>query len=225
MEFNPKGIFPRLLSVSILKSLSFGLLLSFAAFCHGVKAQSAEGRPVARLITAVPTYTRPRRVNPGTNTAPSNSVPAPRTTPVRPVANSPSLAEANPIERRAFEETNRERIKNGLPPFVWDAELCQMARNHSADMGKQGYFSHVSPNGERLRDRARAVGIVHYQVLGENIAYNLGYDDPGAFAVERWMISPGHRANILHPGFQAMAIGTFVAPDGSVYLTQSFITR
>jgi len=205
-----------------LKYFSFWLVLcGFAVFCQSVKGQTTEGRPVARLITAAPTYSRPRRVDPNANTTAPNNV----ATPVVPVATSPSLAEANPIEKRAFEETNRERVKNGLPPFVWDAELCQMARNHSTEMGKQGYFSHVSPNGERLRDRARAVGIVHYQVLGENIAYNLGYDDPGAFAVERWMISPGHRANILHPGFQAMAIGTYVAPDGAVYLTQSFITR
>jgi uncharacterized protein YkwD len=53
----------------------------------------------------------------------------------------------------------------------------------------------------------------------------MGYDDPGGFAVERWMVSPGHRANILHAGFQAMAVGTFVAPDGSIYLTQTFVTR
>ena len=45
------------------------------------------------------------------------------------------------------------------------------------------------------------------------------------FAVERWMASDKHRANILSPEFKAMAIGSFVAPDGSVYLTQTFITR
>ena len=38
---------------------------------------------------------------------------------------------------------------------------------------------------------------LYYKVLGENIAYNFGFDDPGGFAVERWMLSPGHRANIL----------------------------
>jgi uncharacterized protein YkwD len=62
-------------------------------------------------------------------------------------------------------------------------------------------------------------------VLGENIAYNKGYDDPGAFAVERWMLSSVHRGNILYPGFQASAIGSYVSTDGSVYLTQVFITR
>jgi len=39
------------------------------------------------------------------------------------------------------------------------------------------------------------------------------------------MTSPGHRANILYAGFTSMAVGTFVAPDGSVFLTQTFITR
>jgi uncharacterized protein YkwD len=77
----------------------------------------------------------------------------------------------------------------------------------------------------QLKERARANGIAHFRVIGENIAYNKGYDDPGGFAVERWMISSGHRANILYVGFQASAIGSYVSADGSVYLTQVFITR
>jgi uncharacterized protein YkwD len=39
------------------------------------------------------------------------------------------------------------------------------------------------------------------------------------------MLSPKHRENIMSREFRAMAIGSFVAPDGSVYLTQTFITR
>jgi hypothetical protein len=39
------------------------------------------------------------------------------------------------------------------------------------------------------------------------------------------MISPAHRANILYVGFQAVATGSFVSSDGSVYITQIFITR
>ena len=69
------------------------------------------------------------------------------------------------------------------------------------------------------------MGIARFRVIGENIAYNKGYDDPGGFAVERWMISGGHRANILYVGFQASAIGSYVSSDGSVYLTQVFIAR
>jgi uncharacterized protein YkwD len=166
--------------------------------------QETKSQPVARLIT---------RFAPATS---SSTVSANA---------SPTLAEASAIERRAFEQTNAMRVQNGLPPLAWDADVCRMARVHSESMSRLNYFSHTTPDGQRLRDRARAAGIVTYTVLGENIAYNQGYEDPGAFAVERWMASDKHRANILSPEFRAMAIGTFVAPDGSVYLTQTFITR
>jgi len=137
---------------------------------------------------------------------------------------SPSIDEATTIERRAFERTNQERFKAGLAPLVWDADLCRMARAHSESMARLNFFAHETPEGLRLKERARALGL-HFRVIAENIAYNKGYEDPGAFAVERWMISAGHRANILYVGFQGSAIGSHVAADGSVYLTQVFINR
>jgi len=150
-------------------------------------------------------------------------------TSVRPVAVKSSTpatpVEPNDIEKRAFEQTNFVRVKNGLPPFVWDADICRMARTHSESMSRYKYFSHVTPEGLRLGDRARAAGILQFSVLGENIAYSQGYDDPAAYMVEQWMQSTKHRANILSTEFRAMAIGSFVAPDGSIYLTQTFITR
>ena len=177
--------------------------LILGAFCHPVLAQEAKPQSVARLIGA-----SPEKPSVLVSTLPG-----------------PSLDEANAIERRAFEQTNLIRVRHGLAPFVWDADICRMARTHSESMSRLGFFSHITPSGRRLRDRARAAGISQFSVLGENIAYNQGYDDPGAFAVERWMLSPKHRANILSREFRAMAIGSFVAPDGSVYLTQTFITR
>ena len=198
---------------SVYKILSILVFLFTAALiCPTAHAQNGETRPVARLITSAH-YSSPRRAKSG----PDLSVPA--------TALLPSVEDANATERRAFDKTNQVRMQNGLSPLVWDADLCRMARANSENMARLGYFSHVSPGGSRLRDRARAVGILRYSVLGENIAYNQGYDDPGSFAVERWMVSPGHRANILSLEFQASAIGAFVAADGSVYLTQVFLTR
>jgi uncharacterized protein YkwD len=169
------------------------------ACCQFSLGQEAKSQPVARLITSI--------------------------APVTKITSSPAMLAPNEIEKRAFEETNLVRTQNGLPPLTWDGDVCRMARIHSESMSRQGYFSHVTPEGLRLRDRAKVVGILRYVVLGENIAYNQGYDDPGAFAVERWMASDKHRANILSPEYKSMAIGSFVAPDGSVYLTQTFITR
>jgi len=179
-------------------------LLPIFALILGLYGQSAlaqEARPlhVARLITSI---------------TPLTAKPAPT-----------AAVEPNEIEKRVFEQTNIMRVKNGLPPFLWDSAVCRMARIHSESMSRLGYFSHVTPEGLRLRDRARVAGILQYAVLGENIAYNQGYEDPGAFAVEKWMESSKHRANILSPEFRAMAIGSFIGPDGSVYLTQTFITR
>jgi uncharacterized protein YkwD len=184
------------------------LLLLFVCLlgCQVALGQEAKSQPVARLIT---------RFTPATKPTASSVTPSA----------SPTLAEASDIERRAFEQTNIVRVQHGLQPLVWDADICRMARIHSESMSRLNYFAHDTPDGLRLRDRARAAGILTYTVLGENIAYNQGYEDPGAFAVERWMASEKHRANILSNEFHAMAIGTYVAPDGSVFLTQTFITR
>jgi uncharacterized protein YkwD len=135
------------------------------------------------------------------------------------------LAEASEIEQRAFQSTNDARREKGLELLVWDPELCRMARLHSEQMVRQNFFSHESPDGQRMTDRARALGIAHFRMLGENIAYNQGFDDPGSFAVAEWLTSPGHRANILNAQFRQSAIGVFVAPDKTVYFTQEFIAR
>jgi uncharacterized protein YkwD len=140
-------------------------------------------------------------------------------------ADGPPLQKATPIERRAFELINKARQEKGLSPLGWDSGLCRMARSHSEDMAQRRFFSHETPDGLRMNDRARSFGIEDFKLLAENIAANQGFDDPGAFAVEQWLRSPGHRANILNPRFEQSAIGVSVGADGTVFLTQEFITR
>lgn len=187
------------------------LFLTCCAMTAATLGQTPNAIPVARLLSIPkrPVATsRPRRVLGLTASA-----------------KGPALSEVTEIERRAFEMTNTARLQNNLAPLAWDPELCRMARFHSENMVRLGFFSHETPDGLHLKDRAHAVGIAHFHVLGENIAYNQGFDDPGAFTVGRWMLSPGHRANILSREFQQSAIGAYVAPDGTVYLTQEFIAR
>jgi uncharacterized protein YkwD len=208
--------------------LLLALLLSLFAICQTAAAQNIQPRPVARLIsepTAASGYARPRRVKPEESVASTNTTSAVRHSAEAAASNLPSLDDATPIERRAFEQTNQARVENGLPEVEWDSELCRMARDHSEKMAQQGMLTHQTPEGMQLKERARRNGILHFRVIGENLAFNKGYKDPGAFAVERWLGSSGHRANILYVGFQAAAIGSYVAADGSVYLTQVFIAR
>ncbi|MCM3871274.1 MAG: CAP domain-containing protein [Pyrinomonadaceae bacterium] len=180
-----------------------------------VSAQTVPARPVARLITGTTDevgHSRPRRVNvPASDTASTS-------------ATIPSIKQATETERKAFAATNEMRARSGFSPLSWDGELSRMARDHSENMARLGFFAHETPEGLRLKDRARAARI-RFQVIGENIAYNEGVDDPGTFAVQRWMISSGHRANILSREFRASGVGSFITADGRVYITQIFIAR
>jgi uncharacterized protein YkwD len=193
------------------------VLLGVLAFCFTGSAQTLRPVPLARLVSESASElahasSRADSTAEGLSTGSGLVV-------------LPSISDATVIERRAFERTNEEREKVGLAPLVWDAALFRMARIHSENMARLNFFAHETPEGLQLKDRARSIGIPHFRVIAENIAYNKGYQDPGAFAVERWMISAGHRANILYVGFQASAIGSYVSTDGSVYLTQVFINR
>lgn len=198
-------------SLNITRKLSFFLTL-FAVTAAATAAQEVARAPVPRLVdwrAGEITFARPRLV-----AAPEAEAALPY-----------SFHQATAIERIVFDLTNEERMANGLLPLAWDSELCRLARQHSEDMSDRRYFDHETPEGLLPKDRARAAGLRGFRVIAENIAYNKGYENPGAYAVQRWMKSSGHRANILHSSFQYSAIGSHVASDGSVYLTQVFISR
>lgn len=197
------------LSLGFSVSLVFLISSSYGPRCF--LAQTPQVAPAARLL-----------VSPGNNARSSRA---------RGISSGseaeghPALSDSTEIEKRAFEMTNTIRLQNGFAPLAWDPALCKMARALSEQMVRLGFFSHETPDGSRLKARARAAGIAHFRVLGENIAYNHGADDPGASAVKRWMLSPGHRANLLSTEFDRSAVGSFIAPDGAVYITQEFIKR
>lgn len=209
------------LSIPSVLKFPFGLLI-FCLFAPNLwlraSAQSLPSPPVARLISNTSSetnYTRPRRVN--VRTTDTDHPEASST-----VVSSSTLLRVT--ERQAFASTNEIRERNGVSLLTWDNELTRMARAHSEKMARLGFFGHETPEGLRLRDRARAAGI-RFQVIGENIAYNQGVEEPGKFAVQRWMLSSVHRANILSREFRSVGIGSFVARDGRVFITQIFIAR
>lgn len=185
-------------------------------FCATSFAQHLEIQPVSQVLNATSgetTFSRPRRV--GAVSTDHSEVATTKAF---------SLEEATTLERTAFGLTNDARVARGLSPLNWDAELCRLARHHSEDMARRRYFDHETPEGLLPKARARAVGY-RFRVIAENIAYNKGYQDPAGVAVSRWMKSSGHRENILFSEFQYSAIGSYVAADGTVYLTQVFTSR
>jgi uncharacterized protein YkwD len=122
------------------------------------------------------------------------------------------------MERRIFQLTNEARRKHGLPALEPDDTLTATARKHSDDMLKREYFSHTSPDGktivDRLKDEKPAV-VKTMGRAGENIfgSSKLDYSDVKTAArsiVDGWMISPGHRANILNPGYTHLGVGVSI---------------
>jgi uncharacterized protein YkwD len=121
-------------------------------------------------------------------------------------------------ETRMLELVNAERARAGLRPLVADERVRAVARDHSADMFRTGYFSHTSPSGDGPAERIRRGGIP-FLAAGENLALAPTVD----VAHSGLMASPGHRQNILTPEFSRIGIGVVSAgPHGRMF-TQNFV--
>ncbi|MGG6293030.1 CAP domain-containing protein [Leptolyngbya sp. AN02str] len=136
---------------------------------------------------------------------------------------SPTVIEApelTSLEQQILEQTNAYRQERGLSSLAPSAVITQQARLHSEAMSQQKQLSH---DGFEQRVAAIAQSI-RYRRAGENVAFNRGYTNPATQAVEGWINSPGHRAN-LEGDFDLIGIGVTQASDGSYYFTQVFIKQ
>ncbi|MFE7835762.1 CAP domain-containing protein [Streptomyces sp. NPDC057474] len=114
--------------------------------------------------------------------------------------------------------TNAERAGAGLPPLSPDPLLTNAAQAHSTDMVARAFYAHTSPDGGEPWHRAAAAGSTR-RSIGENIACG---QRSAAEVVLGWMNSPGHRANILKPGFTHIGIGFAGGGAAGTYWTQLF---
>jgi uncharacterized protein YkwD len=106
-------------------------------------------------------------------------------------------------------------------PLRWNPALAQAALAHSSDMAAHHDFSHVEHNGSTPADRVMRAGYAWSRV-GENIAAG---QRSAAEAVQGWLDSPGHCANIMNPGYTEMGAAYALNPAGdkrTIYWTQEF---
>jgi uncharacterized protein YkwD len=123
-------------------------------------------------------------------------------------------------ERTLFDLINAYRKEKGKPLLQWQADIAAECREHSqnmasgrTDFGHDGFDDRVS----RIKRR-----IAHSQ-SGENVAMNMGQDNPIRAALNQWKKSPGHNRNMLG-NFTHAAIGIAVNQDEEWYFTQIFVT-
>lgn len=190
--------------------LSLGLLVAFSAtsFAQTPNAQKPVAMRIATGGSLIETESRPRRVD--------EQVSGVRSI----VINSPAQ-----VERTAFALLNQKRAEKGLKPLVWNDKVAAVARLHSQNMAEFQFFSHRGLDGKLVSDRADRLGLGGWAAIGENIAFNRGFDDPISKAVNLWLGSATHYQNLMDANWHESAVGVAISADGSYYFTQVFLRK
>ncbi len=105
------------------------------------------------------------------------------------------------VEANIVHYTNAQRAKYGLAKLEIDPELMKSARAHATWMARNASLVHMS------------------QPVAENIAMG---QEHSSSAVEDWMNSSGHRANILNRSHRRIGVAAFLGRNGRIFWCQQF---
>ena len=123
-------------------------------------------------------------------------------------------------EKEVFNLINKQRTNNGLKALTMDIGAQKVARVKAQDMVDNNYFSHNSPTYGSPFDMLKSFK-VSYKTAGENIAGN----STNSGAVNAWMNSSGHKANILNSSFNYTGIGVVSSKKYGKVFVQIFIGK
>ena len=107
-------------------------------------------------------------------------------------------------------EIDRVRARRDARRLRADRELALAAARHATDMRERRYFSHVSPGGGDLADRARRAGYARSGCswrVGEILAWGAGPRATAAATVRAWMRSRGHRRILVARRYREVGVG------------------
>lgn len=134
--------------------------------------------------------------------------------------NTGTTASLSADEKEVFDLINKQRTNNGLSALKIDSEVQRVARIKAKDMVDNNYFAHESPTYGSPFNMLKSFK-VSYKTAGENIAAN----SSNSGAVNAWMNSSGHKANILSGNYNYTGIGVVSSPKyGKIYV-QMFIGK
>ena len=147
---------------------------------------------------------------------------------VAPAAACPGSADASAspaVQERAVGcLLNWARAQARLKRLGRPALLGRAATLKGRKVATCGQFSHT-PCGSDPRAALHAVGY-RYSTMGENLFLGPWGQVSPRQAVAAWLRSPGHRANILRPGFRHVGAALVRAPgmrtdgDGALWITE-----
>jgi uncharacterized YkwD family protein len=174
------------------------------------KIATSHGVSLSNLMAANPKITNSSLIFPG------QVINIPTTTST---SNVPTDIRA--LETEVIRLVNVERAKVGRSALTENSELSRIARIKSNDFIKNNYFSHTSPTYGSPFDMLKSFGIT-FTAAAENIAKGQG---SAADAMNSWMNSSGHRANILSSTYNQIGVGVARDSKGILFWTQLFIKR
>ena len=126
------------------------------------------------------------------------------------------------MARRVFDEVNGVRTDTGVDRLTWSDPVAQSAKEQSTRKAALRFPGHDDPERGPIAERLQRDGIP-WQNCGENIFLARGIEDPVHYATVFWWYSPGHKANMVNPGYTHTGVGVVLAEDGTYFITQIFI--
>jgi uncharacterized protein YkwD len=142
---------------------------------------------------------------------------------------TPSAANTSAMNQRVLELINEARSQKRrcgskryqpAAPLKRDAQLDKAALRHARDMAAHSFLGHDGTDGTRVAQRATDAGYA-WRKVGENVA--AGSPTPEQ-AVEDWLESPGHCANLMTSDYTETGIAVIVNPasKAGIYWAQVF---
>lgn len=166
------------------------------------------GIGVNELLTANPQITNPNLIFPGQIINVSKTTSAPGTS-----------DDIKALESEVVRLVNIERTRANRPALVESNELSNVARMKSEDFINNNYFAHNSSTYGTPFDMLRSFGI-SFTGAAENIASGQRTAEE---AMNSWMNSTEHRANILNPTYNQIGVGVARDNNGKLFWTQMLI--
>jgi len=135
--------------------------------------------------------------------------------PAAPASRSRSVSVDRALDATVVLRINDVRAQHGLAPLRVSVALERAAAAHTREMVSDGYFAHESSDGSPFWKRVqRFYGSSGFRTwwVGENLVWGspkLSGDD----AVEDWLRSPEHRANMLSSKWREIGLAAVHVPS------------
>lgn len=121
------------------------------------------------------------------------------------------------LNHQVLAAVNRFRVAHGLVALRESRALDRSARQHSLEMGRDGFFGHSSANGTvfwRRIQRYYPTGTYSYWSVGENLLWASPDVNAGS-AMKMWIASPEHLKNLLATQWRQIGVSAVTVPHAS----------